>query len=49
MNVSDAVEKRVSIRAFKEDPVPGALVRDILERAARAPSGGAGVRNGCFG
>jgi nitroreductase len=40
MNVSEAVERRVSIRAFKPDPVPGALVRDILERAARAPSGG---------
>jgi nitroreductase len=40
MNVSEAVEKRVSIRAFRPDPVPGALVREILERAARAPSGG---------
>lgn len=40
MNVSEAVERRVSIRAFRPDPVPGALVREILERAARAPSGG---------
>lgn len=40
MNVKDAVAARVSIRAFKPDPVPGALVRDILETAARAPSGG---------
>lgn len=40
MNVSDAVSARVSIRAFKPDPVPGALVREILEAAARAPSGG---------
>ena len=40
MNVKDAVAARVSIRAFKPDPVPGALVRDILEAAARAPSGG---------
>ncbi|WP_374469242.1 nitroreductase [Phenylobacterium sp.] len=40
MNVSEAVEKRVSIRAFRPDPVPGAVVRDILERAAKAPSGG---------
>jgi len=40
MNVTDAVSARVSIRAFKPDPVPGALVREILEAAARAPSGG---------
>ena len=40
MNVTDAVSARVSIRAFKPDPVPGALVREILEAASRAPSGG---------
>jgi nitroreductase len=40
MKVSEAIERRVSIRAFKPDPVPGAVVADILERAARAPSGG---------
>lgn len=40
MKVSDAVERRVSVRAFLPDPVPAAVVRDILERAARAPSGG---------
>lgn len=40
MNVTDAVSARVSIRAFKPDPVPGALVREILEAACRAPSGG---------
>jgi nitroreductase len=40
MNVSEAVAARVSIRGFKPDPVPGAVVRDILERAAQAPSGG---------
>lgn len=40
MNVSEAVARRVSIRAFRPDPVPGALVREILEAAARAPSGG---------
>lgn len=40
MQVSEAIEQRVSIRAFKPDPVPGALVAEILERAARAPSGG---------
>jgi nitroreductase len=40
MNVSEAVERRVSIRAFRPDPVPAAIVREVLERAAKAPSGG---------
>lgn len=40
MNVTDAVSARISIRAFKPDPVSGALVREILEAACRAPSGG---------
>lgn len=40
MNVTEAVAARVSIRAFRPDPVPGALVREILELAHRAPSGG---------
>lgn len=40
MNVSDAVAARMSIRAFKPDVPPAALVREILEAAARAPSGG---------
>ena len=39
MNVTEAVERRISVRAFKPDPVPGALVREILELAKRAPSG----------
>jgi nitroreductase len=38
--VSEAVERRMSVRAFKPDPVPGAVVRGLLEAAARAPSGG---------
>ena len=40
MNVSDAIARRVSIRAFKADPVAGEVVADILARAAQAPSGG---------
>jgi nitroreductase len=40
MNVSEATRRRFSARAFKSDPVPGALVREILEIAQRAPSGG---------
>ena len=40
MNVTEAVAARVSIRAFRPDPVPGELVRELLEAAHRAPSGG---------
>lgn len=40
VSVSEAVAARRSIRAFRPDPVPAEIVRDILERAARAPSGG---------
>ena len=40
MNVSDAIEHRISIRAFLDKPVAKPLVAEILEKAARAPSGG---------
>jgi len=40
MDVRDAVATRYSCRAFLPTPVPAATVREILERAARAPSGG---------
>jgi len=40
MNVLDAVASRYSCRAFLPTPIPEATVRDILERAARAPSAG---------
>jgi nitroreductase len=40
MNVSEAVQRRISVRAFKPDPVPGPVVRELLEAAQRAPSGG---------
>jgi len=40
MDVSEAVARRISVRAFKPDPVPGSVVRDLLEAAQRAPSGG---------
>jgi nitroreductase len=39
MHVDDALRARKSVRAFKPDPVPLALVTEILEIAARAPSG----------
>jgi nitroreductase len=40
MNVSEAIKSRVSIRAFTPDPVPEALLREIIEVARFAPSGG---------
>jgi nitroreductase len=40
MDVSEALRKRVSIRVFKPDPVPLETVRDILDIARFAPSGG---------
>ncbi len=40
MDVFEAVASRFSCRAFLPTPVPEATVRDIVERAARAPSGG---------
>lgn len=40
MDVCDAVASRFSCRAFLPTPVPLPIVRDILARAARAPSGG---------
>jgi nitroreductase len=40
MDVAEAVQRRYSARAFKPDPVPGEIVRRLLEQASRAPSGG---------
>jgi nitroreductase len=40
MKVSEAVERRISVRAFTPEIPPQSLVEDILRRAARAPSGG---------
>ena len=40
MNVSDAVAARRSIRAFLDTPVDNDLIRTLLEKSARAPSGG---------
>ena len=39
MLLQDALRQRRSVRAFKPDPVPLALVRELLEAATRAPSG----------
>lgn len=40
MSVSEAVRSRRSVRAFLDRPVPAALLREVVELAARAPSGG---------
>jgi nitroreductase len=41
MNVSEAVARRKSIRAFLEDkPVDNEILARLLEKAARSPSGG---------
>jgi len=40
MDVFEAIASRYSCRAFLPKPVPESIVRDILERAARAPSAG---------
>ena len=38
LGVSDAVKQRRTIRGFKPDPVPNAIIREILEIARYAPS-----------
>ena len=40
MNVTDAVNARKSIRAFRPDPVDDATIAELLTVASRAPSGG---------
>lgn len=40
MNVSEAVAARKSIRAFLDTPVSDDVIREVLAKAARAPSGG---------
>jgi nitroreductase len=40
MHVEDAIRQRISIRAFKPDPVPETLLRELLDVARWAPSGG---------
>ena len=40
MQVSQAVAQRRSVRAFLDKPVSDELLRQLLEKAGRAPSGG---------
>lgn len=38
MDIVEAIHQRKSIRAFKPDPVPKSILREIMETALRAPS-----------
>jgi nitroreductase len=40
MNVTEAVNRRKSIRAFRPDPVDDDVLRELLTAASRSPSGG---------
>jgi nitroreductase len=40
MNVTEAVNRRKSVRAFLPDPVSNETIEELLTMAARAPSGG---------
>jgi len=40
MNVSDAVLSRSSIRAFTDSPVENDLIKELLVKSSRSPSGG---------
>ena len=40
MKIDEAIRQRKSIRAFKPDPVPQEILREIMELALRAPSWG---------
>jgi nitroreductase len=40
MDIVEAINQRKSIRAFKSDPVPQEVLKEIIEMALRAPSWG---------
>ena len=40
MDIVEAIHQRKSIRAFKSDPVPKEILKEIMELALRAPSWG---------
>ncbi len=40
MNVFEAVQSRKSIRSFLSDPVDSKIIKDLLSKASRSPSGG---------
>ena len=40
MNVSEAVAARTTVRRFTDQTVEDDLIRELLEKSARSPSGG---------
>ena len=40
MKVSEAVSSRKSVRQFLKKPVPNSVIRELLKKASRSPSGG---------
>jgi len=40
LKVSEAIQSRITVRQFLDKPVPAETIREILEIAKRAPSGG---------
>ena len=40
MNVTDAVMKRKTTRDFLPDPIDNTVIKELLEKASRSPSGG---------
>jgi nitroreductase len=48
MNVGEAIQKRRSVRAFKDTPIPAGVLHEMLVAAQLAPSGGNAQRY-CFG
>lgn len=40
MDVTTAVDRRMTVRAFLPDPIDDELIAELLAKAARAPSGG---------
>lgn len=40
MDIIESVEKRKTVRAFKPDPVPQSVLKELMEHALRAPSWG---------
>ena len=40
MDVSEAVDSRLSVREFLKDPVEDSLISELLEKASRSASGG---------
>ena len=40
LSVTEALEKRVAVRAFLDTPVSRAVIEQLVRKAARAPSGG---------